>query len=62
MPSATSWNTGDNFSPAVSGATAETTRQWNGFKAELRTASPDHRRGEQMTCALVHDKPTSSCP
>ncbi len=37
MPSATSWNTGDNFSHAVSGATAETTRRWNDFKAELRT-------------------------
>lgn len=27
----------------------------------LRTY-PDHRRGEQMICALVHDDPNSSCP
>ncbi|MCX4695698.1 hypothetical protein [Streptomyces sp. NBC_01408] len=54
--------TGDNFGHAVSGATAETTRQWNDFKAELLTAYPDHRRGEQMICALVHDDPVSSCP
>ena len=54
--------TGDNFSHAISGATAETTRQWNDFKAELRTTYPDHRRGEQMICALVHDDPASSCP
>ncbi|WP_405942478.1 CinY protein [Streptomyces sp. NBC_00207] len=54
--------TGDNFGHAVSGATAEITRQWNDFKAELLTAYPDHRRGEQMICALVHDDPESSCP
>ncbi|MFD8950437.1 hypothetical protein ACWGHU_18720 [Streptomyces xanthophaeus] len=54
--------TGDNFARATSGATAETTRQWNDFKAELRAAYPDHRRGEQMACALVHDDPASSCP
>ncbi|WP_405853458.1 hypothetical protein OG361_12885 [Streptomyces sp. NBC_00090] len=54
--------TGDNFGRAVSGATAETTRQWNDFKAALRTTYPDDRRGEQMICALVHDDPASSCP
>ncbi|QGZ52658.1 hypothetical protein GPZ77_34170 [Streptomyces sp. QHH-9511] len=54
--------TGDNFSHTVSGATAETSRQWNEFKAELRTTYPDNRRGEQMICALVHDDPASSCP
>ncbi|MFD8972204.1 hypothetical protein [Streptomyces sp. NPDC059593] len=54
--------TGDNFSRAVSGATAETTRQWNDFAAELRRTYPDDRRGEQMICVLVHDDPASSCP
>ncbi|MET9610718.1 hypothetical protein ABZZ17_37500 [Streptomyces sp. NPDC006512] len=54
--------TGDNFNRAVSGATAETTRQWNDFKAELVRTYPDDRRGEQMVCALVHDDPVSSCP
>ncbi|MFJ3881214.1 CinY protein [Streptomyces sp. NPDC090077] len=54
--------TGDNFGRAVSGATAETTRQWDDFKAALLTAYPDHRRGEQMVCALVHDDPQASCP
>ncbi|KQX16897.1 hypothetical protein ASC82_01200 [Streptomyces sp. Root431] len=54
--------TGDNFDRAVSGATAETTRQWNDFAAELRRTYPDDRRGEQMICALVHDDPVSSCP
>ncbi|MFD9301935.1 hypothetical protein ACFWCB_04400 [Streptomyces sp. NPDC060048] len=53
---------GDNFDHAVSGATAETTRQWNDFKAELLAAYPDHRRGEQMICALVHDDPVARCP
>ncbi|MFJ3925042.1 hypothetical protein [Streptomyces sp. NPDC090022] len=54
--------TGDNFARAVAGATAETARQWNDFKAELRRTYPDDRRGEQMICALVHDEPASSCP
>ncbi|MGG8410107.1 hypothetical protein ACM614_27870 [Streptomyces sp. 12297] len=51
-----------NFNRAISGATAETTRQWNDFKAELLRTYPDDRRGEQMICALVHDDPQSSCP
>ncbi|MEU9030906.1 hypothetical protein AB0D46_25995 [Streptomyces sp. NPDC048383] len=54
--------TGDNFNHATSGATAEITRQWNDFKAELLKTYPDDRRGEQMICALVHDDPRSSCP
>ncbi|MGW6389921.1 hypothetical protein ACWFR1_05310 [Streptomyces sp. NPDC055103] len=54
--------TGDNFARAVSGATAETARQWNDFKAELRRTYPDDRRGEQMICALVHDDPAATCP
>ncbi|MFD3543162.1 CinY protein [Streptomyces sp. NPDC058662] len=52
---------GDNFDRAVSGATAEIKRQWNDFKAELLTAYPDHRRGERMICALVHDDPQAHC-
>ncbi|MFD9356973.1 hypothetical protein [Streptomyces sp. NPDC060031] len=54
--------TGDNFSHATSGATAEITRQWNDFKAELLTTYPNDGRGEQMICALVHDDPRTSCP
>lgn len=54
--------TGDNFNRAVSGATAETARQWNDFKAELLAAYPDHRRGKQMICVLTHDHPDASCP
>ncbi|MER5930891.1 hypothetical protein [Streptomyces sp. NPDC002054] len=53
--------TGDNFRRAVDGATAEITRQWNDFKAELLEAYPDHRRGEQMICAIVHDDPAAQC-
>lgn len=53
---------GDNFDRAVAGATAETTRQWNDFRAELRAAYPDHGRGEQMICVLTHDDPAASCP
>ncbi|WP_406182650.1 hypothetical protein [Streptomyces sp. NBC_01006] len=54
--------TGDNFGHATAGATTEITRQWNDFKAELLTAYPDHRRGAQMVCALVHDDPATACP
>ncbi|MCX5075548.1 hypothetical protein OHA84_12910 [Streptomyces sp. NBC_00513] len=54
--------TGDNFRHATTGATAEITRQWNDFKAELLTAYPDHRRGAQMVCALTHDDPAAACP
>ncbi|MEV7523313.1 hypothetical protein [Streptomyces sp. NPDC091371] len=54
--------TGDNFRRAADGATTEVTRQWNDFKAELLAAYPDHRRGAQMVCALVHDDPAAACP
>ncbi|MEU4268988.1 hypothetical protein [Streptomyces sp. NPDC026092] len=54
--------TGDNFRHATAGATAEITRQWNDFKAELLRAYPDHGRGAQMVCALVHDDPATDCP
>ncbi|MFE1873342.1 hypothetical protein ACFW9N_21005 [Streptomyces sp. NPDC059496] len=54
--------TGDNFRHATAGATAEITRQWNDFKAELLAKYPDHRRGAQMVCVLVHDEPAGACP
>ncbi|MFJ9075756.1 hypothetical protein ACIRO3_10955 [Streptomyces sp. NPDC102278] len=54
--------TGDNFRHATAGATAEITRQWNDFEAGLLAAYPDHRRGAQMVCALVHDDPATACP
>lgn len=54
--------TGDDFRRATAGATAELTRQWNDFKAELLTAYPGHGRGAQMVCALVHDDPAAACP
>ncbi|GHE53970.1 hypothetical protein CP980_22855 [Streptomyces vinaceus] len=53
--------TGDNFGRATAGATAEITRQWNDFKAELLAAYPGHGRGAQMVCALVHDDPAAAC-
>ncbi len=53
--------TGDNFHRAKAGASAELTRQWNDFKAELLTVYPDHRRGAQMICALAHDDPAAAC-
>ncbi|MGW7313921.1 CinY protein [Streptomyces sp. NPDC054865] len=55
-------STGGNFRRATAGATAEITRQWNDFKAELLAKYPDHRRGAQMGCALVHDDPAGACP
>ncbi|MFD7079900.1 hypothetical protein [Streptomyces sp. NPDC059918] len=54
--------TGDDFRRATAGATAELTRQWNDFKAELLAAYPGHGRGAQMVCALVHDDPAAACP
>ncbi|MFE0648730.1 hypothetical protein ACFVZH_09115 [Streptomyces sp. NPDC059534] len=54
--------TGDNFGHATTGATAEIRRQWNDFKAELLKTYPDHRRGAQMVCVLVHDDPARACP
>ncbi|PWK65181.1 hypothetical protein BCL76_113168 [Streptomyces sp. CG 926] len=54
--------TDDNFGRATAGAADEISRQWNDFKAELLAAYPDHRRGAQMVCALVHDDPTTACP
>jgi len=51
---------GDNFSKAVTGAIAESRRQWQDLRSELR-----ERYGEQkaqtMICSLTHDDPTNDC-
>ncbi|MFE1415976.1 hypothetical protein ACIGFK_37755 [Streptomyces sp. NPDC085524] len=52
----------DNFGHATAGATAEITRQWNDFEAELLSTYPDHDRGARMICALTHDDPAAACP
>ena len=51
---------GDNFAKAVSGAIAETRRQWQDFQSEL-TARYGRRRAELMICALTHDDPVNDC-
>ncbi|MFD7629229.1 hypothetical protein ACFV7Q_24920 [Streptomyces sp. NPDC059851] len=50
-----------NFRRATDLAAQDIGRQWNDFQAAVRTAYPG-RRGEQMICALVHDRPATSCP
>ena len=51
---------GDNFSKAVTGAIAESRRQWQDFRSELR-----QRYGEQkaqtMICSLTHDDSSGAC-
>ncbi|WP_131736213.1 hypothetical protein [Actinomadura roseirufa] len=49
-----------NFDHAVSTATADITRQWNDFQAELRQRYTD-KRGNAMICALTHDDPVRDC-
>jgi hypothetical protein len=51
----------DNFAKAVSGAIAETRRQWQDFQAEL-TARYGKEKGELMICAMTHDDPVNDCP
>ncbi|MGW7434440.1 hypothetical protein [Streptomyces sp. NPDC054849] len=51
-----------NFQRASDLAAQDIARQWKDFRAELVETYPDHRRGEQMICALTHDTPASSCP
>ncbi|THA54194.1 hypothetical protein [Streptomyces sp. A1136] len=60
-PASARSRTGDNFRHATAGATAEITRQWNAFTAELLARYPDHRRGARMACAIVHDDPAVAC-
>ncbi|MEU2392920.1 CinY protein [Streptomyces sp. NPDC007369] len=50
-----------NFHRATGLAAQDTARQWEDFQAALRAAYPG-RRGEQMICALVHDRPAAVCP
>nr|WSX49333.1 CinY protein [Streptomyces sp. NBC_00974] len=51
-----------NFQRAFELASKDVARQWKDFTQELVETYPDHRRGEQMICALTHDDPVSSCP
>ncbi|HEY0815201.1 MAG TPA: hypothetical protein VGE11_18175 [Pseudonocardia sp.] len=51
---------GDNFAKAVSGAIAETRRQWQDLRSELR-AVYGKDKGERMICALTHDDPATDC-
>ena len=50
----------DNFAKAVSGAVAETRRQWTDFQSEL-TARYGREQGALMICALTHDDPVNNC-
>ena len=45
---------GDNFAKAVTGAIAETRRQWQDFQSEL-TARYGEERAELMICTLTRD-------
>jgi hypothetical protein len=51
---------GDNFAKAVSGAIAETRRQWQDFRSEL-TARYGEERAELMICSLTRDDPANDC-
>ena len=51
---------GDNFAKAVSGAIAETRRQWQDFRSEL-TVRYGEDRAELMICALTRDDPVNDC-
>jgi hypothetical protein len=50
----------DNFAKAVTGAVAETRRQWQDFRSEL-TNRYGKERAEMMICALTHDDPLNEC-
>jgi hypothetical protein len=51
---------GDNFAKAVSGAIAETRRQWQDFQAELTTRYGEER-AELVICTLTRDDPVNVC-
>jgi len=51
---------GDNFAKAVSGAIAETRRQWQDYRSEL-TARYGEERAELMICSLTRDDPANDC-
>ena len=50
----------DNFAKAVSGAIAETGRQWADFQSELTTRY-GREKGALMACALTDDDPVNDC-
>ena len=51
---------GDNFTKAVSGAVAETRRQWQDFRSELTTRYGEER-ADLMICSLIRDNPVDDC-
>jgi hypothetical protein len=51
---------GDNFAKAVTGAIAETRRQWQDVQSEL-TARYGEERAKLMICALTRDDPVDDC-
>jgi len=51
---------GDNFAKAVTGAIAETRRQWQDFQSEL-TARYGEERAKLMICTLTRDHPVDDC-
>jgi hypothetical protein len=50
----------DNFAKAVSGAIAESRRQWRDFRSEL-TDRYGAQRAATMICALTRDDPVADC-
>ena len=51
---------GDNFAQAVSGAIAESRRQWQDVRSEL-TVRYGEDQGNRMVCALTRDDPANAC-
>jgi len=51
---------GDNFSKAVTGAIAESRRQWQDFRSELRERYGEEK-AQTMICSLTHDDPSGEC-
>ena len=50
----------ENFAKAVTGAIAETQRQWQDFQAEL-SARYGEEKAARMVCALTHDDAVNDC-
>jgi len=50
----------ENFAHAVSGAIADSRRQWTDLMANVRQTYPGVR-GDRIVCALTHDDPTTTC-
>ena len=51
---------GTNFQKAVTGAIADTRRQWVDFRAEV-ISQHGAKRGNLIVCALTHDDPPRDC-